>query len=331
MDDARLGRYQGYIKRYDLTERQVLDEIDRSFGEPLLVVAAGSVIAGFGNNTSDLDLYTVVEDDVASTLPLMSYPNGARIDAITCGSQQLLDRRSELSSVKWPPEDMKPGDIGARRKAIDVITRYGLGVPLSGTDQWIAWQQRLEAEVGEWMSDWHAVEAYRMQAAARALLAHKPLVAGIRAGDALMAALERHAAAHGESYFKWKWLGEKLERLGDSKALSAYEQAVSPPLSALDVPHYLEQAESLLHTYLGDVDTSSWRLSLQPAVGTSWESFGKEHIVSRWGLRAAVVSAKSNVGKPSTWTYSLSEKWDADVEALFGEDMLWLGVQRTER
>ncbi|MFH8977941.1 hypothetical protein [Streptomyces sp. NPDC017890] len=330
MDDTRLDRYRDYIKRYDLTEKQVLDQVDKAFGEPLLVVAAGSVIAGFGNDTSDLDIYAVVENDVASTLPLMSYPNGARVDGITCGSRQLLDRRHEMSSTTWPPQEMNPGDIGKKRKAIDVITRYGLGIPLSGTDQWIAWQQQLEAEAYEWISDWHAVDAHRMWAAAKALQAHKPLVAGVRAGEALMAALERHAAARGECYFKWKWLGEKLERLEDSRALAAYELAISPPPCARDVPHYMERVEDSLHSYLADVDTGSWRLSLQPAVGTSWESFGKEHIVSRWGLRASLVSKKSTVGEPGTWTYALSEKWDPDVEALFSEDMLWLGMQRVD-
>ncbi|WP_017545472.1 hypothetical protein [Nocardiopsis prasina] len=328
MRDVRLDRYQEYIKRHGLTEQQVLDQVDETFGEPLLVVAAGSVISGFGNDTSDLDLYTVVEDDVASLLPLMSYPNGARIDAVLCGARQLLDSHRELGSDTWPPRQVKPGDIWAKRKAIDAITRYGLGLPLFGTERWTAWQRRLQAEAHGWMSDWHAVDAYRMRAAARALLTHKPLVAGIRAGDALMAALERHALARGEPYFKWKWLGEKLERLGDSQALSAYEQSLSPPLSERDVPRYVERTEDLLHSYLGDVDTGSWRLSLQPAVGTSWEPFGEEHLVSRWGLRAAAVSAGSSVGEPGTWTYRLSETWDPDVEALFSEDMLWLGVQQ---
>lgn len=331
MDDARLGRYQEFVKRYDLTEQQVLDQVDTSFGEPLLIVAAGSVISGFGNDTSDLDMYTVVEKDVASLFPLMSYPNGARIDGILCGSQQLLDKHRQLSSSTWPPQEMKPGDIGARNKELQAITRFGLGLPIFGTDQWLAWQQRVKTEVHGWIGDWHAVGAYRMAAAARALLPHKPLVAAIRAGDAIESALEHHAAAQGEPYFKWKWLGEKLERLGDAKALAAYEDAMIQPLSARDVPDYIARMEDVLDSYLGHVDTGSWRLSLRPAVGTSWESFGKEHLVSRWGLRAAVVPAESNVSEPGAWTYPLSEKWDPDVEALFSEDMLWLGVQLAEQ
>ncbi|MBR8740610.1 hypothetical protein [Nocardiopsis sp. MG754419] len=331
MDDVRLGRYQEYIARHGLTEQQVLDQVDESFGRPLLIVAAGSVIAGFGNDTSDLDLHTVVEEDVASLLPLMSYPNGARIDGVLCGADRLMDRHREMSASTWPPREVRPGDIWAKRKAIDAITRYGLGLPLFGTDDWIAWQQCLEAEADAWISDWYAVEAHRMRAAAQALRAHKPLVAGVRAGDALLAALDRHAASRGESYFKGKWLGEKLERLGDARALADYARAVSPPLSAREVPRYIERVDDTLHSYLGDVDTGSWRWSLQPAVGTSWESFGEQHLVSRWGLRAAVVSAGSGVAEPRTWTYRLSEEWDPDVEALFCEDMLWLGVQQVGR
>ena len=46
---------------------QVLAQVDDVFGEPLLVVATGSVLAGFGRPTSDIDVYVVVPEEVAST------------------------------------------------------------------------------------------------------------------------------------------------------------------------------------------------------------------------------------------------------------------------
>ncbi|MFD6286217.1 hypothetical protein [Streptomyces sp. NPDC060205] len=325
--DVRTERFAAHIEAHGLTRARVLEQVDESFGDPLLVVAAGSVIAGFGNDTSDLDLYVVVQDDVASTLPLMSYAKSARIDVIITGAGQLKARHAELSAGAWPPQDISPGDLVEQRKLFDTFSRFGLGLPLDGTPQWLDWQRRLDGEITGWLRAWYAVEAVRMRSAARALAGHKPLAAALRAGEAVIAALERHAVTKGERYFKWKWVGEKLRRLGDRDGLAAFELAMRPPLTADEAPAYLRRAEEVLDTYLSDVDASGWEVCLLPAAGTSWRPFGEGHLVSRWGLRAAAVSTGSPVSARGRWTYHPGEPWHPDVVSLFAEDMLWLGIR----
>ncbi|WP_206671052.1 hypothetical protein [Streptomyces sp. CB01881] len=301
--------------------------MDSSFGEPLLITAAGSVIAGFGNANSDLDLYAIVPDEVASTLPLMSYPEGSRIDVVLHGAGQVTKRYEELTTTHWPPAEIGPGDLGTRRQVLDSVSRFGLGLLLTGTPEWSSWQRRLDAELSGWISSWYAAEAVRKRIAARVFAERKPMVAALRIGEALAAALERRAVERGERYFKPKWLGEKLRKLDDRDGLAAFELAMCPPASPDKVPAYLAQVGELLDHYARDVDGSAWRVRLSHARGTEQYEFGESRLVTRWGLRTLSVPAGGPVDHAKTWTFALDEEWHPDVAALFVEDLLWLGVE----
>ncbi|MFE8945377.1 hypothetical protein [Streptomyces sp. NPDC007856] len=320
-------RFDAFLSTNELTKSQVLEQVDDSFGDPLLIIAAGSVIAGFGNANSDLDLYVIVPDEVASTLPLMAYPKGSRVDVVLHGVDQVARRHEELTTTHWPPPEVGPGDLGTRRQVLDSMSRFGLGLPLTGTHEWSAWQQRLAGELAGWIRSWYAAEAVRKRIAAREFAGRKPLVAALRIGEALAAALERRAVERGEAYFKPKWLGEKLSRLGDREGLAAFELAMCPPCSPDEVPAYLARVGELLDHYLLDVDSSAWRVKLSCARGTDRYAFGGDQLVSRWGLRTVSVPAGGPVDTGTAWTYAVDEDWHPDVAALFAEDLLWLGVE----
>ncbi|MGW6457499.1 hypothetical protein ACWF94_16535 [Streptomyces sp. NPDC055078] len=301
--------------------------MDDSFGEPLLIVAAGSVISGFGNANSDLDVCVIAPDDVASSLPLMAYPQGARVDVVLHGAARVTERYEELTTTRWPPPRIGPGDIGTRRQVIDSLSRFGLGLPLRGTPEWSLWQRRLDTELTGWISSWYTAEAFRKRVAAREFTARKPVVAALRAGEALVAALERQAVERGEPYFKPKWLGEKLRRLGDREGLAAFELAMCPPGSPDEVPAYLAQVGELLDDRLRGVDSSGWRVRLSHARGTDQHTFGESRLVSRWGLRTVSVPSGGPVDTATSWSCALDEPWHPDLTALFTEDVLWLGVE----
>ena len=101
VQDVLRSRFEEHISPHGLTPEQVLDQVDDVFGEPLLVVATGSVLAGYGRPTSDIDLYVVVPEEVASTLPIMSYPRGARVDVALFGARPACCPR-------WPPSAASP-------------------------------------------------------------------------------------------------------------------------------------------------------------------------------------------------------------------------------
>ena len=323
--DVLRSRLAEHIAPYGLTPEQIRDQVDDVFGEPLLVVATGSVLAGFGRSTSDIDLYVVVPDEVAST-PIVSYPGGARVDTALFGAGTLTERHRQMAAG-WPLPAPSPVEHTRRRRSLDCLSRFGLGLPLATDDgEWQSWQRGIEDDITGWQSAWYAAEAVRKQAAARVLLPVKPRLAAQKAAEAMVAALDRRSALAGERYFKSKFVGEKLRRLGDEQGMAWARQALFLPVSRADSAGYVRRADDVLGALLADVDTRGWRLRLMPAAGTVRHDFGRETLVSRWSMRTVAVEADSPAVTEQSWDYGLAEPWHPDVAGLFVEDMLWLGV-----
>ena len=326
VQDVLRSRFEEHITPHGLTPEQVLGQVDDVFGEPLLVVATGSVLVGYGRPTSDIDLYVVVPEEVASTLPIMSYPRGARVDVALFGAATVTERHRQMAAP-WPPPEPSPATYTRRRRSLDSLSRFGLGLPLATDDgEWAAWQRQVDTETGGWLSAWHAVEAVRKQAAARLLLPVKPRLAALKASEAMIAALDRRAVLGGERYFKWKFLGEKLRRLGDEQGQAWAWEALCPPPAAADSADYVRRADEIVAGLLADVDTRGWRLRPMLAAGAKRHDFGGESLVSRWSLRTVAVEPDSPAAAGESWDYGLTEEWHPDVAGLFAEDMLWLGV-----
>ena len=296
----------------------------------MLVVAAGSVLAGYGNGRSDLDIYVVVPDEVASMLPMMSYPKGARIDVLLHSARSLTERHGMVTSARWPIDEISPALHHRWRKSVDSLSRFGTGLPLaSDGGTWADWQRGVRADVDGWVADWWAAEAVRKRLAARVLLAAgKDRLAALKIGEALIHALDRRAARAGESYFRWKWLGEKFRRLGDEQGRAWFRLAVCPPLDPAESADYVRRLDAVIDQLLADLDTTGWRAHLVPAPGSTRHAFGGETLRTRWSLRAVAVDADSPAATEESWDYPLDEPWHPDVAAVYAEDMLWLGVRR---
>ncbi|CAA9275444.1 MAG: hypothetical protein AVDCRST_MAG41-3203 [uncultured Corynebacteriales bacterium] len=329
VQDALRSRFEAHLALHGLSPEQVLEQVDDVFGDPLLVVATGSVLAGHGNEHSDLDLYVVVPDEVASMLPLMSYPKGARIDVLLHGAGSVTERHAQLAAG-WPGPEVSPASFHRRRKSVDSLSRFGTGLVLaSDGGTWAGWQRSVRADVDGWVAGWWAAEAVRKRLAARVLLAAgRSRLAALKAGEALIAALDRRAALAGESYFRWKWLGEKLRRLGDAQGLEWFRLALCPPVDPAAAHAYAARLDGLVGELLADLDTTGWQAHLEPAPGTTRHPFGGETLVTRWAMRTVAVDADSPAGTEPHWAYGLGEPWHPDVAGLFAEDLLWLGLRR---
>jgi hypothetical protein len=324
--DLLRSRFEEHITPHGVKPEQVLAQVDDVFGEPLLVVATGSVLAGFGRPTSDVDVYVVVPEEVASTLPLMSYEGSARFDVSLFGAGTLIERHRQMTEP-WPPPDPEPASFARRRRSLDSLSRFGLGLPLA-TDggRWQEWQRQIDSETGEWLASFHAVEATRRQEAARMLLPAKPRVAAHKASEALISALDRRAVLAGERYFRWKFIGEKLRRVGDTQGHEWAWQALCLPPALADCADYVRRTDAIVTELLADLDRTGWRLQPQLAAGAARHQFGAEALLSRWGLRTVAMEADSPAATGEAWDYALGEEWHPDLIGLFVEDMLWLGV-----
>ncbi|MFJ2113756.1 hypothetical protein ACIOEX_18020, partial [Streptomyces sp. NPDC087850] len=214
--DTLARRLDAFLEQRGLTREVVRGEADQGMGAPVLAVVAGSVLAGFGNHRSDLDLLVLVENDRLTRFPIQSHEHGSLIDVNIRRASAVRVTTAALATTPWPRFDSVTEDAwNHRRRALNTVGRLALGLPLTAEPPWDDWYASLRAPwLAEAITRWYAVEAHRLALAARWLLPYKPHAAAARAREAVVAALNARAAAAGELYFASKWAGEKLKVLG---------------------------------------------------------------------------------------------------------------------
>ncbi|WP_461030593.1 hypothetical protein, partial [Streptomyces sparsus] len=236
-DTALRARLDAFLAARSFTFDDLLGEADQGHGEPLLAVAAGSVLAGFGTHRSDLDLLVLVDHGRITRMPITSHRFGTLIDVTVREAAAVRAVAAELATPdaasRWPQTDTV-GSSGwnHHRRSLNTVSRLALGLPLKGAEPWRSWLEELR---GPWLGDvlarWWVTESLRCRTAAGWLAGSNPRLARVRAREAALHALHARVTVGGEWYFNAKWLPEKLKAVGDEKALSQVRD-----LLAGDVP-----------------------------------------------------------------------------------------------
>jgi hypothetical protein len=327
--DASAARLTEFLDARGTTPERLLASVETSFGTPLLVVATGSVLHGFGNERSDLDLNVVVDRDKVKVVPIPAFEGELLVDTKFFTVSQLKEWTAELREGRWPPAGHLTRD-GYRRRHLLLFhcMRFAQGVVLSSTDGPEPLLGDLHAPwLVERVVEWWRAEQVRSALAAGWLADGKPLVAAQRWCEAVLAALEGRVAAAGESYFKPKWVSEKLRRLGDDEGLAAVETALRVPATAREAPAYNARCEELLHE-LDPPRQEGVAAQLWYAPGVTVRPLGTASLVTRWQLRGLELEATlpSVDGKEPIWEGPVWEAPGPHVLELFVEDMTWLSV-----
>ncbi|MEU3059858.1 hypothetical protein [Streptomyces subrutilus] len=320
------SRLAAFLDERAITTDAVRREADQGMGAPVLAVAAGSVLAGFGNHRSDLDLFVLVENDRLTRFPVQSHEHGTLIDVNIRRASAVRDTTAALRVEPWP-RFASVGESGwnHRRRALNTANRLALGLPLVAAPPWDAWYAALRAP---WHADvveqWWTVEAHRLAQAARWLLGAKPMAAAARAREAVVAALNARAAAGGQVYFPAKWVGEKLKALDDAEGLAVLGDALAPPLDPRErVPHCLGLVERLV----GPAGPLHAVLRWSTGIGTT--VLDDRTVVDRWQLRALEVLRSDLPHQESdavVWSGPAGSALPDDLLPLFVGGMMWLGV-----
>lgn len=315
-----------FLEQRGLSRDAVLKEADQGMGTPSLAVAAGSVLAGFGNPRSDLDLLVLVENDRLTRFPIQSHEHGTLIDVSIRRASSVRQSAAELAAEPWPRFDTVTEEAwNHRRRALNTTSRLALGLPLLASSPWDDWYEGLR---GPWLAtalrQWWAVEARRLAEAARWLLDARPMAAAVRAREAMAAALNARAAAGGELYFLAKWVGEKLQVLGDTEGLALLRDTLASPLpSGEQVRRWLAAVEDLA----GDAAPLHAVLRWSTGIGTT--VLDDRTVVDRWQTRALEVP---RLDLPSCdddaviWSGPVGGLPPDDLMRLFVHNMVWLGV-----
>ncbi|MGW1788417.1 hypothetical protein ACWCO0_06620 [Streptomyces tubercidicus] len=320
------GRFQKFLEERGLDLGDVIGETDQGHGRPALAVAAGSVLAGFGNHRSDLDLLVLVENDQLTRFPIQSHRHGTLIDVNIRQASAVLDRTARLRDSSWPRFGTVTQEAwNHRRRTLKTASRLALGLPLLVTGPWQTWHDGLRQPwLARAVEQWWTVEAHRLGRAAQLLVGERPMAAAVRGREAIVAALNARAAAAGEIYFTEKWVGEKLRAAGDHDALALLREVLTPPLAPRDrvarclgLVHELTAPEAPLHTVV------RW------ATGIGTAQLDDRTVVDRWELRALEVPRTDLPPAGSDdilWSGPPGADPPADIQRLFAHDMLWLGV-----
>jgi hypothetical protein len=318
-------RLAAFLELRGLSKDAVLKEADQGMGAPALAVAAGSVLAGFGNVRSDLDLLVLVENENLKRFPIQSHEHGTLIDVGIRRASTVRDSAAALTAAPWPRFETVTEDAwNHRRRTLNTVSRLALGLPLAVVEPWYEWHAGLRRPwLQEALREWWVVEAHRLAQAARWLLDTKPLTAGVRAREAVVAALNAHSAEGGQLYFAAKWAGEKLKALGDEDNLRLLRTVLTPADPRERVPFCLDAVERLVGP------AAPLHAVLRWATGTGTMELDDRTVVDRWQLRALEVrrlALPDGAGDGVIWSGPAGASLPEDLLPLFVHNMVWLGV-----
>ncbi len=322
--ERRLGEF---LQMRGTSRAALRKEADQGFGPPALAVAAGSVLAGFGNVRSDLDLLVLVENEKLNRFPVPSHEHGTTIDVNLRRASTVREGTAALEAEPWPTVDTAGEDAwNHRRRQLITTSRLALGLPIVVSPPWDSWHAGLRHP---WLQDavrrWYALEAHRLAEAARWLSAAKPLVAAVRARGAVVAALNSRAAAGGQVYFAPKWAGEKLKALDDTEGLALLRETLAPG----DPPSQVARALDLVPRMTGPLPPLHTVLHWATGAGTM--ELPDRTLVDRWQLRAVEVHRRGLPAADSgaaIWSGPAGTLPPPELLSLFVHNMVWLSVAR---
>jgi hypothetical protein len=323
-DEVLSSRLDAFLVARGATRQKLVSDVADAFGLPLLVVATGSVLQGFSNQQSDLDVNVVV-DHVVTRLPVPSHRHGFLIDAT------YFDASDVEAWVSRPPLSGEVTRDQWRQYATELkyCTRFRDGVVLSVREPWDRWisefrQPGLVSRVAEW---WR-LESLRRWCAGRWLADVKPLLAAQRRFEAILAALESRAAARGQLYFGPKWLPEKLRVLNDREGLEVLHAFLKAPLTEPEAREYNTRCEACL-VQCSERPNERAVVQLWRLPGVRVRELAAGVLVSRWNLRAIELGpATPRIPDPHSpiWEGELGTTPPPDVLRLFISDMTWLSI-----
>jgi hypothetical protein len=310
--------------------QQLRDEAESAFGRPDLVVATGSVLQGYGNGDSDVDLHVVVDREHVTSFPVMTFSLGARVD-MTFHAAADLRALVDSSLDDWPRTGLVDRETWLRhRSAVDKAMLLAVGATIDGSEDWCTWVDGFRtATFIDRLVAWWQIEALRRLTAARWVVGVRPMLGVQRYVETMLAALEVRACRAGECYTRPKWLPERFKRLDDDRGIELFRSTMRAPTAERGVAEFVSWCEEQLVglQVLPVLDGLAAHLSF--ATGVHHRRLIDRWLIDRWGMRCSEVADGPVSDAGLRWIGSLHAPDPIALE-LFLDDMAWLGIGRTE-
>jgi len=219
-------------------QQELLALVPDAVREGGIVFAGGSLVEGFGNATSDIDLIVVLPagQDVGE------HDGGVRVDETVVLTSRYRDRRVDIELVAHDAFDRAARSLAAhdadRRRLLDIpreflttLNSLRIGVPLSDEDRFqelrdgFPWRSLLrliadDADRQYQATSEDAIGAIRSGDAGTAMLSSRA---------ALGYAMDAFIASAGHTNTRRKWRTRKLEALGETTMLARYLELEADP------------------------------------------------------------------------------------------------------
>jgi hypothetical protein len=328
-DQDLAARLDAFLASRGGSRQMLVSAASHAFGSPLLVAATGSVIQGFGNRKSDLDVNVIVNNSV-TRLPVPLPQTGFLLDATYFSASEVETWPSRIRDETWWLTGEITRELWRRRVTeLTYWTRFRNCVLLSACEPWNRWITEFQQP---WMvsriAAWWRLESLRRRLGAQWLADAKPLLAAQRRFEAILAALESRAATRGLLYFGQKWLSEKLRVLNDHEGLDILREFMKLPVSEQEAREYSTRCERWLAEF-GDGRQEHGIAQLWYLPGVKVRELDDRLLVSRWNLRAAELkpaSLRTPDLRGPLWEGELDSTPPPDVLGLFISDMTWLSI-----
>jgi hypothetical protein len=320
-------RLADFLAQYGEPVEVLLADIDPSFGPPLLVVATGSVLHGFGNERSDLDVNVVVEHNELSNLSLPSFERGFLLDTLYFAASDVAAWTRHSREHGWPPEGrLQRSTWRQRLKELVSSVRFAHGLSLQAEDGWSEWLEDLRRP---WLQkrvvQWWCAEALRRRVAARWLTEDNPQLASQQWCDAALAALEARAAGAGELFFGTKWLPEKFRKLGDEASLAQLREALRIPVDPGAAVAHAERCDALVDVCAGALPPLAAQLWYAP--GVTLRTGRTRTLVSHHDMRTVETrDSLPDIGGEPVWEGTVETRPPETILRLFAENMTWISL-----
>jgi hypothetical protein len=323
------GNLAAHLGHHGLGADDLRAQVGPAFGPPGLVVASGSVVVGYANVRSDIDLYVVGDVLDTQRVPVVSYELGPLLDINLLPAAEL---RTELGWIREEPRVVAAGGSPARKwrragRILDRATRLAYGVVLEATPEWLAVQQSLGTGwLAERTATWWRLEAHRRLLVAGWLAPVKPALAAQLGCEARLCALKAVAAADGYAYFNQKWLAKELRQLQRPDLLVSYRQALR---LAWDEDPRIAETAAMVDDLTGG-PPADLIIEVAYARGVSTRTIGDATLVDRWEMRGALLTepeipvAARDGG--AVWTGPIGEVPPDWLVGLLARGLVWTGV-----
>jgi hypothetical protein len=327
-------RFEDFLQAHEYSKEQLLGEVELVYGEPELAIAVGSLLAGLGNSRSDIDLMVIVDKEGLFDLPILSFPKDLMIDAEYYGVTDIANQISTMRDFQWPPLGFVDRTLWTSYlRALRNATRMESGFPLHSTPQWRATLEDLKQT---WLREktarfWRS-EAIRFALSASWVLAEDSLLACIRMGDAIFAALQAKTAMAGAVFYHWKWLPEKLRAMHDEASMEIFRKALRVASSPSEDLALYSELQKDLNTLVDYSEFAGVEYQLRLVRGAKLLSTNEGTLVNLWNMDGLLVENKLKTldDKGLIARGLLQDSPSKDIIELFRHGICWLGLAARE-